>query len=79
MTSLRGSAAPSFLEFFGVDQRVEEIDAQQDADRQADDGFDHSPLLLKTAAGVGVDAHQTDQQNADRDVDKIEHGAEASD
>jgi hypothetical protein len=29
----------------------------------------------KTAAGVGVDAHKGDQQNADRDIDKIEHDA----
>jgi hypothetical protein len=29
----------------------------------------------KTAAGVGVDAHKGDQQNADREIDKIEHDA----
>jgi hypothetical protein len=28
-------------EFFRVDQRVEQIDGEQDADREADDGFDH--------------------------------------
>jgi hypothetical protein len=30
---------------------------------------------LKTSAGVGIDAHQSDEQDADGDIDKIEHDA----
>jgi hypothetical protein len=28
-------------EFFRVDQRVEQVNGEQNADREADDGFDH--------------------------------------
>jgi hypothetical protein len=31
--------APS--ELFGVDQRVEQVDGEDDADREADERFDH--------------------------------------
>ena len=44
-------------EFLGMDQRVEEIDAEADADDQSDDGFDHRVLPLQPVAGGGVGAH----------------------
>jgi hypothetical protein len=40
MFSSRTKAAP-LSEFFGVNERVEQIDAETDADQQADDGFGH--------------------------------------
>jgi hypothetical protein len=32
-------------------------------------------LPLETSARIGVDAHQSDEHDADSDVDKIEHDA----
>jgi hypothetical protein len=56
-----------------VDQRVEQIGGENDADREADDGFDHGGLL-KPVAGDGVEAHQREKREWDGDVDDVGHG-----
>ena len=61
------------LEFLGIDERVEQIDGEQQADREADDGFDHRELL-KPIAGDGVDAHQREEQHSEDEVDDVRHG-----
>jgi hypothetical protein len=62
-------------EFLWIDERVEEIDGEAEPDCEADDGFDHRVSLLKPIAGERVDAHQSEEQQSDDDVDNVRHGA----
>ena len=48
------------LEFFGVKERVDEIDAKHECDTEADNGLIHGALPSKTRAGarIGADQHK---------------------
>jgi hypothetical protein len=65
-------ASPSISEFLGMDQRVQQVDAEADSNDQADDGFGHRPPS-QPGAGVGVGAHQPEEQKSDDEIDKIGH------
>jgi hypothetical protein len=62
-------------EFFRVDQRVEQVDAEADSDDQSDDGLDHVLSSSQPVASDGVDAHQDEEQNPDHEIDDVSHGA----
>jgi hypothetical protein len=51
MASPSSSEFSESSEFFGVDQRVQEVDSEADSDDQADDGLGHcdSPYNLSQA------------------------------
>jgi hypothetical protein len=58
-----------------MDQRVQQVDAEADADDQANDGFSHGDAPSKPVAGDGIGAHQPEEQKSECKVDKIGHGA----
>jgi hypothetical protein len=62
-------------EFLGMDQRVQEVDAEADSDDQSDDGLDHVPSSSQSVASDGVGAHQDKEQNPDHEIDDVGHGA----
>ena len=62
-------------EFLGMDQRVQEVDAETDSDNQSDDGLDHGLSSSQSIASDGVDAHQDKKQNSDDEIDNVGHGA----
>jgi hypothetical protein len=57
-----------------MDQRVQQVGAEAEANDQADDGFDHRPPS-QSGAGMGVNAHQPEEQKSDDEIGKIGHGA----
>jgi hypothetical protein len=61
-------------EFLGMDQRVQQVDAEADSNDQADDRFGHRPPS-QSGAGTGVNAHQPEEQKSDDEIGKIGHGA----
>lgn len=48
------------LEFFGVKERVDEVDAKHEGDAEADNGLIHGALPSKICAGarIGADQHK---------------------
>jgi hypothetical protein len=54
-------------------ERVDEIDAEQHGDRQADDGLKHVAFLSEAPAGARIEAHQREDNHAEADIDEIEH------
>jgi hypothetical protein len=58
-----------------MDQRVQQVGAEADANDQADDGLNHSDDPSKPVAGDGIGAHQPEEQKSECKVDKIGHGA----
>jgi hypothetical protein len=60
--------------FFGMDQRVEEINPQAESDDQSDDRFDHMRIPSQSVASDGVESHQDEEQDSDGDVDDVSHG-----
>ena len=48
------------LEFFGVKERVDQVDAKHEGDAEADNGLIHGALPSKTCAGarIGGDQHK---------------------
>jgi GTP cyclohydrolase II len=58
-----------------MEQAVDEISAEQHCDQQADDGFRHRGSPLETAAGAGVDSHHDQEDDAEGEVNKVEHRA----
>jgi hypothetical protein len=60
-------------ELFWMNQRVEEVDAEANRRRQAYDRFAHR-RLLEPSQGVGVEAHEREQQSSNRDKDNVRHG-----
>ena len=62
-----------FLEFLGMKQRVDEVEAEQHGDAQANDRFGHVRLRLKARTGARVKAHQRKEHGAEAEEDEIEH------
>lgn len=54
-------------------ERVDEIDAEQNGDAQADDGFVHGVSLSKSPAGARISAHQYKEKDAETDINEIGH------
>ena len=52
--------ADRLLEFFGVKERVDEVDAEHGGDAEANNGLIHGALPSKTCAGtrIGADQHK---------------------
>ena len=66
-------ASPLYSEFFGMDQCVEEVQAEPDGDDQSDDRLTHGARLLKPPQGEGVNAHQRQNRASERHKRDIEH------
>ena len=58
-----------------MDQRVQEVDAEAQADDQADEGFNHALVSLQPVASGYVDAHQNEKQNPNDEIDNVSHAA----
>ena len=52
---------------------VNEIEAKQHGDAQANDRFGHVRLLLETRTGARIEAHQRKENGAEAEEDEIEH------
>ena len=52
---------------------VDEVEAKQHGDAQANDRFDHVGLLLEARTGARVKAHQRKENGAEAEEDEIEH------
>ena len=61
------------LELFGMKERVNEIDAEQDGDAKTDDGFIHGAFLSKTTAGARIGAHHDKEKDAETEINEIGH------
>src|ERR1700734_3852995 len=66
-------ASPFDLEFFRMDQCVEEVEAKPDGDDQSDDRFTHSLSLLQLTEREGVGAHQRQSRQTERYERDVEH------
>ena len=60
-------------EFLGMDQCVEEVEAEPEGDDQSDDRLTHGARLLKLPQGVRVNAHQRQNHAPERHERDIEH------
>jgi hypothetical protein len=60
-------------EFLGMKERIDEVEAKQYGDAQANDRFDHVRLRLETRTGAHIKAHQAEKHGAKAEEDKIEH------
>jgi hypothetical protein len=58
-----------------MDQRVEEVHSQADADEQSDDGFDHELNSSQSVASERVCAHQDEKQHPNGEIDGVSHSA----
>jgi hypothetical protein len=59
-------------EFFGMEQRVSEVGAEQNGDDQSNDRFRHAThLKAPTGAGVGADDHE--KQETEAKIQNIKH------
>ena len=66
-------ATSSKSEFFGTDQGVEEIEAEQHGHDQSDDGLAHEWRSLKLTQGESVETHQPNDRKAKRHEREIQH------
>jgi len=60
------------LEFFGVKQRVEEIESEAERHDQSRNRFDHD-RSSQFIAGIGISRQQYEQDGRDDQEDCIEH------
>lgn len=74
MVMFRQPVRPALrLEFFGTQQRIEEVEAKQRGDDQPDHGFQHGEAPSKARAGAGICPDNEKEQNAKAEIDKIVH------
>lgn len=59
-------------EFFGFDERVDEVRSERDSDREADDGLRHRAPSQFVAEGR-VEAERAKAAEAQSEVDNVEH------
>jgi hypothetical protein len=68
------NGSPKRSETFGRDQRHDEIDAERERDDKTKDGFKHGAGSSSACQQMGVDAHRADQNEAETEIDNVQHG-----
>jgi hypothetical protein len=63
----------AFSEFLGMKERVDEVEAEQQRDREADGGFDHDAIPSKLGAEACIGRGEREEQEARTDEDEIQH------
>ena len=60
-------------EFLGMKERVDEVEAEQQRDREADGGLDHNATPSKLGAEARIGRGEREEQEARTDEDEIQH------
>ena len=60
-------------ELLGMKERVDEVEAEQQRDREADGGLDHDAAPSKLRAEARIGRGEREEQEARTDEDEIQH------